>query len=83
MDRMCCLKRPFDGGLQFDQTDCLLRLPPNRRGCTEILSGGERILIDLGANLLDTNGLISDDELLFFKVFDGRPVNGLLLYASP
>lgn len=52
-------------------------------GCTEILSGGERILIDLGANLLDTNGLISDDELLFFKVFDGRPVNGLLLYASP
>lgn len=81
---MCCLKRPFDGGLQFDQTDCLLCGPHQiGGGCTEILSGGERILIDLGANLLDTNGLISDDELLFFKVFDGRPVNGLLLYASP
>ena len=45
--------------------------------CTEITSGGERVLIDFGANLPDTDALISDDKLVS-QVFDGRPVNGLL-----
>ena len=40
--------------------------------CTEIASGGEIILIDLGANLPDSDMLISDDALIT-KVFDGRP----------
>ena len=35
-------------------------------------SGGEIILIDLGANLPDSDMLISDDALIT-KVFDGRP----------
>lgn len=45
--------------------------------CTEISCGGERILIDLGSNLPDSDALIRDDELLE-KVFDGRPAAGLL-----
>lgn len=45
--------------------------------CTEITSGKERILIDLGANLPDTDGAISDDALIV-RVFDGRPAAGLL-----
>lgn len=45
--------------------------------CTEITCGGERILIDLGANLPDSDAPIRDDELLA-KVFDGRPAAGLL-----
>ena len=45
--------------------------------CTEITAGGERILIDLGANLPDSDVPISDEKLLA-KVFDGRPVDGLL-----
>jgi len=45
--------------------------------CTEITCGGERVLIDLGANLPDSDAPIRDDELLA-KVFDGRPAAGLL-----
>ena len=45
--------------------------------CTEISCEGERILIDLGANLPDSDAPIRDDELLA-KVFDGRPAAGLL-----
>lgn len=45
--------------------------------CTEITSGGERILIDLGANLPDSDAPISDDALIS-RVFDGRPAAGLL-----
>lgn len=45
--------------------------------CTEITSGGERILIDLGANLPDSDAPISDDVLIS-KVFDGRPTAGVL-----
>ncbi len=45
--------------------------------CTEIASGGERVLIDLGANLPDTDAPIRDDQLVA-KVFDGRPAAGLL-----
>ncbi len=45
--------------------------------CTEITAGGERILIDLGANLPGTDAPIRDDELIS-KVFDGRPAAGLL-----
>lgn len=45
--------------------------------CTEIISGNERILIDFGANLPDTNATIQDDQLVS-KVFDGRPVKGVL-----
>ena len=45
--------------------------------CTEIIAGGERILIDLGANLPDSDAPISDEKLLA-KVFDGRPADGLL-----
>lgn len=45
--------------------------------CTEITSGGERILIDLGANLPDSDAPISDNALIS-KVFDGCPTAGLL-----
>lgn len=45
--------------------------------CTEINCDGERILIDLGANLPDSDAPIQDDELIA-KVFDGRPAAGLL-----
>lgn len=45
--------------------------------CTEITSGRERILIDLGANLPDIATPLQDDELIS-KVFDGRPAAGLL-----
>lgn len=45
--------------------------------CTEISCGKERVLIDLGANLPDTDAPIRDDELVK-KVFDGSPVAGLL-----
>ena len=45
--------------------------------CTEITSGGERVLIDLGANLPDSDAPIRDDELIS-KVFDGRPAAGML-----
>lgn len=45
--------------------------------CTEITCGGERILIDLGANLPDSDSPIQDDKLVA-KVFDGRPAAGLL-----
>lgn len=45
--------------------------------CTEINCGGERVLIDLGANLPDTDAPIQDDELVK-KVFAGPPVAGLL-----
>lgn len=45
--------------------------------CTEIACGGERVLIDLGANLPDSDAPIEDDELIA-KVFDGRPAAGLL-----
>ncbi len=45
--------------------------------CTELVSGGERILIDLGANLPNTDAPIRDDELVE-KVFDGRSAAGLL-----
>lgn len=45
--------------------------------CTELTCGGERILIDLGANLPDSDAPIRDDELVA-KVFDGRPAAGLL-----
>ncbi len=45
--------------------------------CTEITSDGERILIDLGANLPGTDSPVQDDELIS-KVFDGRPAAGLL-----
>ena len=43
--------------------------------CTEINCDGERILIDLGANLPDSDAPIQDDELIA-KVFDGRPAAG-------
>ncbi len=45
--------------------------------CTELSVDGQRILIDLGANLPDSDAPIQDDELLA-KVFDGRPAAGLL-----
>lgn len=45
--------------------------------CTEINCNGERILIDLGASLPDSDSPIKDDELIA-KVFDGRPAAGLL-----
>lgn len=45
--------------------------------CTELICNGERILIDLGANLPNSDAPIRDDELVV-KVFDGRPVAGLL-----
>ena len=45
--------------------------------CTETTAGGERILIDLGANLPDSDAPIQDDELVA-KVFDDRPAAGLL-----
>ena len=45
--------------------------------CTEIIADGERILIDLGANLPDSDAPIRDDELIA-KAFDGRPAVGLL-----
>ena len=45
--------------------------------CTELICNGERILIDLGANLPNSDAPIRDDELVA-KVFDGRPVAGLL-----
>ena len=47
--------------------------------CTEITCGGERILIDLGANLPGSNETapIKDTDLLD-KLLDGRPVNGVL-----
>lgn len=45
--------------------------------CTEITAGGERILIDLGANLPGSDAPITDEQLVA-KVFDGRPVAGLL-----
>ena len=45
--------------------------------CTEITCGDERILIDLGAALPDSDSPIRDD-MLVSKVFDGRPVAGLL-----
>ena len=45
--------------------------------CTEITCGDERILIDLGANLPDSDSPVQDDELVA-KVFDGRPAAGLL-----
>ncbi len=45
--------------------------------CTEINCDGERILIDLGANLPDSDAPIQDDELIA-KIFDRRPAAGLL-----
>lgn len=45
--------------------------------CTELACKGERVLIDLGANLPDSDTSIRDDELAA-KVFDGRPVAGVL-----
>lgn len=47
--------------------------------CTEFTCGGERVLIDLGANLpgSDETAPIKDTDLLD-KVLDGRPVNGVL-----
>ena len=45
--------------------------------CTELSAGESRILIDLGADLPDTNASVSDDTLLSV-VFDGRPIDGLL-----
>ena len=45
--------------------------------CMEITNEGERVLIDLGANLPDSDAPIRDGELVA-KVFDGRPVSGLL-----
>ena len=45
--------------------------------CTELSVDGQRVLIDLGANLPDSDAPIQDDELLA-KVFDGRPAAGLL-----
>lgn len=45
--------------------------------CTELSVDGQRLLIDLGANLPDSDALIQDDELIA-KVFDGRPAAGLL-----
>lgn len=45
--------------------------------CTEISCGGERVLIDLGANLPDYASEMSDEELLS-KVFDGRKTDSLL-----
>ena len=46
-------------------------------GCTELACKGERVLIDLGANLPDSDTPIRDDELAA-KVFDGRPAAGVL-----
>lgn len=48
-------------------------------GCTEIASGGERILIDFGANLpnADDDAAIKDAEMAA-KVFDGRPAKAVL-----
>ena len=43
--------------------------------CTELACKGERVLIDLGANLPDSDTPIRDDELAA-KVFDGRPAAG-------
>lgn len=45
--------------------------------CTEIACGGERILIDLGANLPDSDAPIRDDTLVEL-VFDGRPAAAVL-----
>ena len=45
--------------------------------CTELACKGERVLIDLGANLPDSDTPIRDDELAA-KVFDGRPAAGVL-----
>lgn len=48
-------------------------------GCTEIAAGGERILIDFGANLpdADESAAIKDAEMAA-KVFDGRPAKAVL-----
>lgn len=48
-------------------------------GCTEITAGGERILIDFGANLPNAgnDGAIKDAEMAA-KVFDGRPASAVL-----
>lgn len=48
-------------------------------GCTEIVSGGERILIDFGANLpdADESAAVKDAEMAA-KVFDGRPTLAVL-----
>jgi len=47
--------------------------------CTEIVSGGERVLIDLGANLpgSDDTSPIRDEDLIA-RVLDGRPAKALL-----
>lgn len=47
--------------------------------CTELSVNGERVLIDFGANLpnSDEAAPIKDDALID-RVFDGRPVNGVL-----
>lgn len=48
-------------------------------GCTEITANGERILIDFGASLPNTDGSEGlRDEEMAVKVFDGRPANAVL-----
>lgn len=45
--------------------------------CSKINCGGERILIDFGANLPDTDSPVQDGQLVK-KVFSGGKVSGLL-----
>ena len=48
-------------------------------GCTEVTVGGERLLIDFGANLpnADNDAALKDEEMAA-KVFDGRPAAAVL-----
>lgn len=47
--------------------------------CTEISADGKRILIDFGANLLDTDETSPlPDQKLTAQVFDGRPTEAVL-----